>query len=104
MPATSAAGRPAGGKVGLPHVAEMAVTLVQTQIAAGELADLRVGDVIATETAVGTPAVISIDGETRKLHAQPGVYRGRKAVRIIDPTESPAPTEQRESPESAGPS
>ena len=80
----------------------MEVTLAETQIAGDELADLRVGDIIATETAADSPAIVSIEGAAR-FRAKPGVYQGRKAVCITEPIEAPAPPEQPPSlPSSAG--
>jgi len=76
--------RPAPGAL-----AEVRVMLAETPIAARELADLRVGDVIATETAADSPATVSIDGVAR-FRAKPGVCQGRKAVRIIEALGSPA--------------
>ena len=67
---------------------EVAVTLATTPIAADQLESLRVGDIIATETAVGSPAVVSIAGEP-KFHAQPGVYQGRKVARLTEAIEPP---------------
>ncbi len=62
---------------------DVAVTLATTPIAASELESLRVGDIIATETAVGSPAVVSIDGQP-KFRGEPGVCQGRKAVRLTE--------------------
>ncbi len=70
-------------------LAEVRVTLAETSIAAVELADLRVGDVIATETAADSPAMVSING-VAKFRAKPGVCQGHKAVRIIEALGSPA--------------
>jgi flagellar motor switch protein FliM len=64
-------------------IAELRVTLAETQIAAAELADLREGDIIATETDVHSLAIVSIDGEGR-FYAKPGAYQGRKAVCLAD--------------------
>jgi flagellar motor switch protein FliM len=75
--------RPAAGAL-----AEVRVTLAETPIAGAELADLRVGDIIATETAADSPAVVSIDGVAR-FRAKAGVCQGRKAVRITAAPESP---------------
>ena len=72
-------------------VAEVRATLAVTQITAGELADLRVGDIIATETDVNSPAMVSIDGEGR-FHAKPGAYQGRKAVCLADAIEPAGPS------------
>jgi flagellar motor switch protein FliM len=71
-------------------LAELTVTLAETQIAAGELSDLGLGDIIATETPVGSPATVSIDGVAR-FQAQPGVYQGRKAIRLTEPAENLSP-------------
>lgn len=76
-------------------LAEVQVTLAETQIAAGDLADFRVGDIIATETAVDSPATVSIEG-VAKFRARPGVYQGRKAVRLTEPIDAPAPLSDRE--------
>jgi flagellar motor switch protein FliM len=73
-------------------IAELRVTLAATQITAAELADLRVGDIIATETEVSSPAVVSIDGE-RCFQAKPGAYQGRKAVCLAEAIAPAAPPE-----------
>jgi flagellar motor switch protein FliM len=82
-PMSAPLGRPTPGAL-----AEVRVTLAETPIGAAELADLRVGDIIATETAADHPAVVSIEGVAR-FHAKPGVCQGRKAVRITEALESP---------------
>ena len=73
---------------------EVAVTLAETQITADELADLRVGDIVNTETELGSPATISIEGVAR-FRAKPGVYQGRQAVCITEAIDDsvPAPPE-----------
>jgi flagellar motor switch protein FliM len=71
-------------------LAEVRVTLAETPIAEAELADLRVGDIIATETAAGAPAVVSIDGVAR-FRAKAGVCQGQKAARITETSEEPPP-------------
>jgi flagellar motor switch protein FliM len=81
-PISTPVGQPAPGRL-----AEVRVTLAETAIAGAELADLRVGDIIATETAADCPAVVSIEGVTR-FHAKAGVCQGRKAVRITGAFES----------------
>jgi flagellar motor switch protein FliM len=63
--------------------AEVAVTLASTSITASELAGLCVGDVIVTETAADSPAVVSIDGQPR-FCGKPGASQGRKAV-VLSP-------------------
>jgi flagellar motor switch protein FliM len=74
-------------------VAEVSVRLTETSIAAAELADLRVGDIIATETDVNAPVLVSIDGVAR-FGGKPGVYQGRKAVRLTEAIENPPPKQQ----------
>jgi flagellar motor switch protein FliM len=69
---------------------ELSVTLAETEIAGDELADLRPGDIITTETAADSAAVVSIEGLAR-FRAKPGVYQGRKAICITEPIEAPAP-------------
>lgn len=59
------------------------VTLAETQIDAEALADLRVGDIIATETPIGSPAMVLLDGDMQ-FRGTPGVFRGRRAVRLTD--------------------
>ncbi len=62
---------------------EVRVTLAETQIAAAELADLRPGDVISTETPLDAPATVAINGEAR-FRAKPGVFHGRKAALLVE--------------------
>jgi flagellar motor switch protein FliM len=70
-----------------PHtLATVEVTLAETQISSDELADLRVGDIIATETAADSPMTVSIDG-IGKFRGKPGAFQGRKAVRLTDSIE-----------------
>jgi flagellar motor switch protein FliM len=69
-------------------LAQVSVALAETPIAADELADLRVGDIIATETAVDSPATVSIDGAA-SFHAKPGVYQGRRAIRLTEAIADP---------------
>ncbi len=74
----------------LPNsLAAVKVTLAKTQIAAAELVDLRVGDIIATETDANSPTIVSIEGGA-KFRAKPGSYQGRKAVRFTEEIENPA--------------
>jgi len=60
-------------------LAEVVVALATSSIAAGDLRNLRVGDIIATETDADSAAIASIDGEP-KFRVKPGAYDGRKAV------------------------
>ena len=66
------------------------ITLAETPVDAEALADLRVGDIIATETAADSPVIVSIDGAARFL-GKPGTYQGRKAVRLTEAIEPPSP-------------
>ncbi len=86
----SADGSPTAADSVVPSTVEMGVTLAETPIAADQLADLRVGDIIATETAADSPAVVSIEGIPR-FHGRPGVYEGRKAIRLTKPIEAASP-------------
>lgn len=65
--------------------AEVVVTLATTSIAASELSGLRIGDIIVTETAPDSPAVVSIDG-TPRFRGKPGASQGRKAVSLSPPS------------------
>ena len=65
-------------------VVEVVVELAETGISTADLIGLRVGDIIATEKDVHRPLVVSIEGRP-KLHADPGAYKGRKAIQIIGP-------------------
>jgi flagellar motor switch protein FliM len=84
-----------GGPLVPDLLAEVQVTLAETQITAGELADLRVGDIIATETAADAPAAVSIAGSA-KFRAKPGAYQGRRAVRLTEAVEATPPRKPRE--------
>jgi len=57
------------------------VTLARSKIRTGDLLDLAVGDIIATEKDVAHPLELSVQG-VPKFHARPGAFRGKKAVRI----------------------
>ncbi len=72
---------------------EVAVALASTSIAASELAGLCVGDVIVTETAADSPAVVSIDGQPR-FGGKPGACQGRKAV-VLSPPDPDAGSSER---------
>jgi flagellar motor switch protein FliM len=82
-PAAGAPGRTAAGAL-----AEIRVTLAETPVAEAELADLRVGDIIATETTSGAPATVLIDGVAR-FRAKAGVCQGQKAAQIRETLEKP---------------
>lgn len=57
------------------------VCLEEFRVASGDLASLRIGDVIATSHAAAAPLVVTIDGEPRYV-GRPGVVQGRRAVCI----------------------
>ena len=60
---------------------EVVVTLARSKILTGDLLDLAVGDIIATEKDVAHPLEFSVQG-VPKFYASPGAFRGKKAVRI----------------------
>jgi len=62
-------------------VVEVVVDLAETNISTSDLIGLRVGDIIATEKDIARPLLVSIEGRP-KFHAQPGAFKGRKAIQI----------------------
>ena len=60
---------------------DVVVTLARSKIRTGDLLDLAVGDVITTEQEVQQPLELSIQ-DVPKFNAQPGAFKGKKAVRI----------------------
>jgi flagellar motor switch protein FliM len=85
-------GRPAGNDAAPDSTVEIGITLAETPIAADQLAGLHVGDIITTEMAADSPAIVSIQGRAR-FRAKPGLYQGRKAIRITEPIEDSSPAE-----------
>jgi flagellar motor switch protein FliM len=71
-------------------LAKIVVTLATSSITVGELRDLQVGDIIATEAAASSTAVVSIDGRP-KFHGKSAACNGRKAV-ILSEIVPPAPS------------
>jgi flagellar motor switch protein FliM len=63
---------------------EVVVDLAETNISTSDLIGLRVGDIIATEKDIARPLVVSIQGRP-KFHAQPGAFKGRKAIQVVGP-------------------
>jgi flagellar motor switch protein FliM len=61
---------------------EVVVDLADTNISTADLIGLRVGDIIATEKDVQRPLVVSVEGRP-KFHAQPGAFKGRKAIQVL---------------------
>jgi flagellar motor switch protein FliM len=68
---------------------ELRVRLAQTQINAGELVSLGVGDIITTQKDVRSPLVVSVEG-VPKFRAKPGALQGHKAICIEGLIENPA--------------
>jgi flagellar motor switch protein FliM len=63
-------------------VVEVVVDLAETNISTSDLIGLRVGDIIATEKDIARPLVVSVEGRP-KFHAQPGAFKGRKAIQVV---------------------
>ena len=63
---------------------ELIVDLAETNISTSDLIGLRIGDIIATEKDVQRPLVVSVEGRP-KFHAQPGAFKGRKAIQVLGP-------------------
>jgi flagellar motor switch protein FliM len=62
---------------------ELNVRLSQTEISAGDLLSLRVGDIITTAKDIRSPLVVSVEG-IPKFHATPGAFKGHKAIVVAD--------------------
>jgi flagellar motor switch protein FliM len=62
---------------------EVVVQLAETTISAHELRNLRVGDIITTESDIHSPLAVSVAGITT-LRAHPGTFDAHKAVRIVN--------------------
>ena len=60
---------------------DVVVTLARSKIRTADLLDLRVGDIVTTETEVHDDLELSVQ-DVPKFHAKPGALKGRKAVRI----------------------
>jgi len=67
----------------------MSVRLASSQISAGELIGLRVGDIITTDKDIRRPLLVSVEG-VPKFRARPGILKGHKAVRIDEVIANPA--------------
>jgi flagellar motor switch protein FliM len=63
---------------------EVVVDLAETNISTSDLICLRVGDIIATEKDVERPLTVSVEGRP-KFHAQPGLFKGHKAIQVVGP-------------------
>jgi flagellar motor switch protein FliM len=65
------------------HHAELTVELSPSPTTAEDIANLNVGDVIATEHRIDAPVIVNLDGEPNFL-GRLGATAGRKAVRIAE--------------------
>lgn len=63
---------------------EVVVQLAATQITAGDLLQLRVGDIITTEQDVSDAVQVFVEGK-EKFVAHPGAFKGHKAIQIEAP-------------------
>ncbi|MEN6495429.1 MAG: flagellar motor switch protein FliM [Thermoguttaceae bacterium] len=68
---------------------ELRVRLASTQITAGDLVGLRVGDIITTQKDVNTPLLVSVEN-VPKYRAMTGSLKGHKAIRIVEVIADPA--------------
>jgi flagellar motor switch protein FliM len=66
---------------------ELRAELARMRIAATEVLDLGIGDIITTDQKVNEPLVIEVDGRIR-FHARPGSHDGQKAIQIEKRIES----------------
>lgn len=67
------------GKVGV----ELALRLASTKLKMREFLNLKVGDVIATESKINTPALLTVGGKL-KYYCRPGLFGRRRACQITD--------------------
>jgi len=65
------------------------VRLAETNLSTADTMNLEVGDVIMTEVPSESGADICIDGRP-VFKGVPGIYRGKKAIRITEAIEPPA--------------
>jgi flagellar motor switch protein FliM len=68
---------------------ELNVEIAETQLSTADVMNLEVGDIIMTEAPAELGAAIKISGRPM-FRGMPGVYRGKKAIRITEMLESPA--------------
>jgi flagellar motor switch protein FliM len=66
---------------------ELTVELSPSPTTAEDIANLSVGDVIATEHRIDSPVIVNLDGEPKFL-GRLGATAGRKTVRIERPTDT----------------
>ncbi|MGO8753521.1 MAG: flagellar motor switch protein FliM [Thermoguttaceae bacterium] len=65
------------------------VRLASTRITAGDLINLRQGDIITTEKDIRSPLVVLVEN-VPKFRASPGAFKGHKAIRIENTIANPA--------------
>jgi flagellar motor switch protein FliM len=68
---------------------ELSVEIAETELSTADVMNLEVGDIIMTEAPAELGAAIKISGRPM-FRGMPGVYRGKKAIRITEMLESPA--------------
>jgi flagellar motor switch protein FliM len=68
---------------------ELNVEIAETELSTADVMNLEVGDIIMTEASAELGATITISGRPM-FRGMPGVYRGKKAIRITEMLESPA--------------
>lgn len=68
---------------------ELTVRLAETQLSTGDVMNLEVGDIIMTEAPSELGGEISVGGRPI-FRGVPGVYRGKKAIRITETLVPPA--------------
>ena len=68
---------------------ELEVEIAETELSTADVMNLEVGDIIMTEAPAELGAAIKISGRPM-FRGMPGVYRGKKAIRITEMLESPA--------------
>jgi len=62
---------------------EMALRLATTKLKMREFLNLKVGDVIATESKINAPALLTVGGKL-KYYCRPGLFGRRRACQITD--------------------
>lgn len=70
-------------------VVQLTATLAETKIRTSEMLGIRVGDIITTEHDIHVPMTIDVEGAA-KFTANPGQFKGQKAIVIQDVLDEPA--------------
>ncbi len=68
---------------------DVVVTLARSKIRTGDLLELAIGDIIASEQGVSTALELAIQ-DVPKFRAKPGAFKGKKAVRIESALKPPS--------------